>query len=44
MKIRTNYTFIQIAPPCFRDFPMIWSVASERDEILLRKWSGSTAD
>jgi len=43
MKIRTNYTFIQIASPCFRDFPRIWNVASVRDDISLRKWSGGTA-
>ena len=42
MKIRKIYTLIQI-PSCFRAFPMIWNVASTRDEISLRKWSGSTA-
>jgi len=44
MKIRTNYTIIKIASPCFRDFPMIWNVASVRDKIVLRKCSGDTAD
>jgi len=25
---------------CFRAFPVIWNVASGRDEVSLRKWSG----
>jgi len=33
---------IQIAS-CFRAFPMFWNVASARDEIPLRKWSGGSA-
>jgi len=43
MKIEQTVNLIQIASPCYRAFPTIWNVASARDEISLRKWSGGTA-
>ena len=33
-------THLTQSASCFRAFPVIWNVASGRDEVSLRKWSG----